>query len=277
MGADSKIAWTDHTFNPWWGCQKTSPGCAHCYAEAWAKRTGHDFAAHRFFGEKHWAEPLAWDRAAERDGKPANVFCASMGDVFEDSPDLAEPRARLWALTTLTPNLRWLLLTKRPENAARMWTQAERDCRNASGGPPGTTWLPSVWLGTTAEDQARADERIPHLLATPAAVRFVSVEPMLGPVDLTRIGDSSCYDDVLGDGEWTNEPDRPPGIDWVICGSESGHHARPMQWAWAASLRDQCAAADVSFFMKQGPDSRGKTSDEPTDWPGAPWPREYPG
>ncbi|HEY2512934.1 MAG TPA: DUF5131 family protein, partial [Polyangiaceae bacterium] len=118
MVANSKIQWTDHTFNPWWGCQRVSPGCEHCYAEAFAKRTGHGVwgptAQRRFFGEAHWKEPLKWNEAAKRSGQRARVFCASMADVFEDRWELEPHRARLAGLIRVTPHLDWLLLTKRP-------------------------------------------------------------------------------------------------------------------------------------------------------------------
>ena len=130
MGAESKIEWTDHTFNPWWGCEKVSPGCAHCYADAFAKRLGHGTTRPKLWGpgserkvasEAMWREPIKWNRSAEKAGKRARVFCASMADVFEDRPDLLVPRARLFRLVAATPHLDWLLLTKRPENAARLW------------------------------------------------------------------------------------------------------------------------------------------------------------
>lgn len=234
MGADTKIEWTHHTFNPWWGCEKVSPGCAHCYADTFAKRVGQKVwgadAPRRFFGDKHWAEPLKWNRYAEKAGKRRRVFCASMADVFEDRTDLRDARATLFHTIGATPHLDWLLLTKRPENIARLWAEA-------TAFPP--PW-PNVWLGTTVEDQQRADERIPKLLAVPAAVRFLSVEPLLGPVDLRfHLGIAENHDDLRG------------GIGWVIVGGESGPGARPMHPAWARSIRDQCRAAGVAFFFKQ--------------------------
>ena len=119
MSERTAIGWCDHTFNPWWGCQRVSDGCARCYAEAMAKRTGNPVwgpGARRFFGEKHWQEPVRWNAAAERLSVRRRVFCGSMCDVFEDRPDLVEPRGRLWRLIRATPHLDWLLLTKRPEN-----------------------------------------------------------------------------------------------------------------------------------------------------------------
>ncbi len=239
MGKDSGIEWTHHTFNPWWGCQRVSPGCEHCYAEALAKRTGRarwGAGVPRVpASEKMWGEPLRWNAAARTAGERHRVFCASMADVFEDLPELAPHRARLFELVAKTPNLDWLLLTKRPENAGRLWSQAQYDAFNGADSL-GPTWAPNVWIGTTVEDQRRAEERIPHLLRIPAAVRFLSCEPLLGPVDLDKV--------VL------TEP-RVGRIDWVICGGESGGGARRMSAEWARSLRDQCESDGVPFFFKQ--------------------------
>lgn len=230
MGQDSKIEWTHSTFNPWWGCVKISDGCKHCYAESFSKRYGHKIwgvdAERRFFGDKHWNEPVKWNREAEKAGERRRVFCASMADVFEDRGDLDVSRSQLFMLISQTPMLDWLLLTKRPQNIAKML-------------PP--HWLrnpqSNVWLGTTCENQEQADKRIPELLQVPAAIRFLSCEPLLGPVDLL-----SASKDPFGG---------IPGIDWVIVGGESGHGARPMAEMWARDLRDQCLRAGVPFFMKQ--------------------------
>ncbi len=237
MGAETEIAWTDHTFNPWWGCQRVSPGCEHCYAEAWDARFGGEHwgakSERRFFGEKHWNEPRKWNKAAREAGVRKRVFCASMADVFEARDDLNGERLRLWCLIEETPWLDWQLLTKRPENVTKILT---------------ARWLaeprPNVWLGTTVEDQARADERIPHLLRTPAAVRFLSCEPLLGPVDLTGHGYSP------DPREGTVVP-LIAGIDWVIVGGESDPGARPMFLEWARSIIEQCRAAGVRVFTKQ--------------------------
>lgn len=226
---DSKIEWTHHTFNPWWGCVKVSEGCKHCYAETFSKRTGNDVwgvdKPRRFFGDKHWNEPLKWDREAFESGERRRVFCASMADVFEDRRDLDDQRAKLFNLILKTPNLDWLLLTKRPENIKRLMY-------------PSAIWgIENVWLGTTCENQEQADKRIPELLAVPAAVRFLSCEPLLGPVNLHEV---------------TRDPfGGIPGIHWVIVGGESGHGARPMTEIWARDLRNQCNNAGVAFFMKQ--------------------------
>lgn len=240
MGKTTGIKWTDHTFNPWWGCTKVSTGCKHCYAEGFATGRmglpiwGQD-AERRFFGDEHWKEPLRWNKAAAKTGTMARVFCASMADVFEDRPDLVEPRLRLFDLIRKTPWLRWLLLTKRPENMVRL-------------APPWWShgWPENVDAGATTEDQASADERIPHLLKVPARVRFLSVEPQVGPVDL-RWCLSASEERILG----TAGLHTGPGISWVIQGGESGSKPRPFDLAWARSLRDQCRAAGVPYFLKQ--------------------------
>lgn len=235
MGERTAIAWTDHTFNPWWGCRKVSPECANCYAEAWAKRTGHNFSARRFFGDAHWNEPLAWNRAAAKAGERRRVFCASMGDVFD--PEVDESwRGRLWVTIEATPNLDWLLLTKRPHEAAWMMPAAWSVIRDR------------VWLGVTAGTQRSADERIPALIELDAAVRFVSMEPLLEPVEI--------------DAERLND------IDWIIVGGESGAKARPMDIEWARAVHDDCRTAGVYFFAKQlggHPDKRDRLEDWPED------------
>ena len=226
MAKDSPIEWTHHTFNPWWGCLRVSQGCKHCYADTWAKRFGDDLwsarSERKFFGDAHWREPLKWQREANQAGGRRRVFCASMGDVFEDRAELDAHRARLWRLIECTPNLDWLLLTKRIENVKHMvpWSQ---------------DWPANVWLGATMENQAAADERVEHLLHHNAAVRFVSAEPLLGALDLTP---------------WLSRK-LSCRIDWVIAGGESGAEARWMNPAWPQSLRDQCLAHDVAFHFKQ--------------------------
>lgn len=224
MAKDSAIEWTHHTFNPWWGCTKVSPGCKHCYAEAFARRIGRDNwgarATRRFFGDAHWREPLKWNAEAARAGVRRRVFCASMADVFEARHDLVPHRERLWRLVGETPALDWLLLTKRPE-------------RVLAAVPWGKKWPANVWVGVTAENQRWAQKRIPILLDFPAAVRFLSCEPLLGPLDLRQ---------------WLNGSRR---VDWVIAGGESGHGARPMNPEWARHIRNQCLAAGVPFHFKQ--------------------------
>lgn len=239
MGESTAIGWTDHTFNPWWGCERVSPGCQHCYAETFARRTGHDVwgrsADRRFFGDKHWAEPLKWDRAAAAAGAPALVFCSSMADVFEDRPELVDHRERLWELIEATPHLIWQLLTKRPQNVLPMTRY-----RYFHGLPD------NVWVGTTVEDQQRADERIPHLLEVPARIRFLSCEPLIGAVDLDRWIFQRKYTE--------RKPGAPgfhPVIDWVIVGGESGPGHRPLNLDHARALVEQCETAGVAVFFKQ--------------------------
>lgn len=221
MGRDSKIEWCHHTFNPWIGCQRVSPGCQRCYAEALVKRapalvhgTGYRSEARHLlptWGPKaprrvtsaaNWDRPLKWNREAEKAGGRRRVFCASMADVFEDWPgtvsvpdpdmilaDLDDIRGKLWALIERTPHLDWLLLTKRPENVYDMvpdnWIHTEGCLVRLRGGCGGTcdVWPRNVWVGCTVEDQRRAEERIPRLLEIPSALLFVSYEPALGPVN----------------------------------------------------------------------------------------------
>lgn len=237
MGMDSKIEWCHHTFSPWWGCVKVSPGCTNCYAEAFDHRLGGDHwgprASRRFMSEAHWRKPVAWNRKAARAGERHRVFCASMADVFEDRSDLIGWRYRLFHLISETPNLDWLLLTKRPQNFHL------RD-------EPWMRELPNVWLGVTAEDQQRADERIPLLLQEPAAVRFVSYEPAIEAVEFQH---ERGY--LMPFKETDPSLQRTPRVDWVIAGAESGPGARPMNLEWVRSVRDQCQSAGTSFFLKQ--------------------------
>lgn len=238
MGEQTAIKWTDSTFNPWWGCTNVSPGCDHCYAETLAKRTGHDvwgkLTARRFFGDKHWAEPLKWNRQAEQEGVRQRVFCASMADVFEAHPDLPPHRTRLFELIEQTPWLDWQLLTKRPDNAPTM-ASAWMD-----------NWPSHVWIGTTVEDQRRANLRVPRLLRIPAAVRFLSCEPLLGPVTFRWASWVS-----LSREHSTGYLDGLKGIGWVIVGGESGPKHRPLDLENARVIRDECASAAVPFFFKQ--------------------------
>jgi protein gp37 len=221
VAKNSKIEWTSHTFNPWWGCVKMSPACKFCYAESWSKRLGQQVwgisADRRFFGEQHWLEPLAWNREAERQGTRARVFCASMGDVFEDRDNLDSERKKLWHLIERTPALDWLLLTKRPDRvrAAVPWTDS---------------WPDNVWIGTTTENQEWADKRLEALADIPAKVRFISAEPLLGPLEL---------------GKWAKH------VNWVITGGESGPNARPSSPSWFRALMNECMSADIPFHFKQ--------------------------
>lgn len=267
MGDNSAIEWTTHTFNPWWGCAHVSPGCVNCYAEAWAKRMGHDVfhkgGERRLFGDAHWAQPARWNARAAKVGRPARVFCASMADVFEDHPDVAESRERLWRTIEATPMLHWQLLTKRPENIRAMVPEGWRD------------WpMPNVWLGTSVEDQQRADERVNMLLSVPAAVHFLSCEPLVGPVELDRV---KAYNAALH-----GDPGDMGTIDWVIVGGESGPRSRPMDIEWAARIVSWCKEARVPVFVKQlGSKPIGcRVSDakggKPDEWPGALRVREFP-
>jgi protein gp37 len=278
MSGASAIEWTDATFNPWWGCQRVSPGCEHCYAETFAKRVGQRVwgveAPRRFFGDAHWSEPLKWHEAALKRGVRERVFCASMADVFEDRPDLEEPRARLFRTIMATTSLDWQLLTKRPENLRRML-------------PPEWLVVPqhNVWLMTTAEDRRRLEERIQYLLDVPAVVHGISAEPLLGPVDLRAIPDGICED--CGEGVRIDVFDRSARcgcttegaepiawepLDWVIVGSESGPGARPMQIEWARSIVRQCTEANVACFVKQIATPEGRAAGDrkggdPQHWP----------
>jgi len=220
MGENSAIEWTDHTFNPWIGCQKVSPGCDHCYAETLTNRYG--WTTWGPHGERkrtspaNWKKPLQWAKAAKAVGERHRVFCASLADVFDNqAPD--GWRSDLFDLIERTPELDWLLLTKRPENIRKMlW-------------PKWDNGLPRhIWIGTTCEDQRNYDRRWPILREVPAAVRFISYEPAIGK--LTTI--------------W-GKP------DWLICGGESGPGARDMDPSWAREARDQCQASGIAFFMKQ--------------------------
>lgn len=257
MGENTAIEWAHHTFNPWRGCTHVSPGCEHCYAETLSARNPAQLGTWGAGGtraiasESYWRQPVRWDRRAAEAGERHRVFCASLADVFEDRPELVEPRARLFALISATPHLDWLLLTKRPEVARVMLNGRELmtamdTLRGAAAGD--FVWpLPNLWLGTSIEDQRRADERLPELLAAPAALHFVSAEPLLSHVDLShpdhRAGETAesvgVWDPWLGN------------LGWVIVGGESGKDARPMAPFNARSLRDQCAAASVPFLFKQ--------------------------
>jgi len=266
VAENSAIEWTDHTFNPWEGCQKVGPGCDHCYAETRNARFGGGVAGNwgpgaprRRTSVSNWRKPLRWqaDAAAFQAayGRRQRVFCASLADVFDNAVDPAW-RSDLFELIRATPDLNWLLLTKRIGNVSNMLPVPLDFERH----------YPNVWIGATIVNQVEADRDVPKLLATPAAVRFLSMEPLLGPVDLTCVSDDStaldpeCWGDCacdslygfdagcrrhFGDGHLARK------IDWVIVGGESGAGARPMHPDWARSLRDQCAAAGVPFLFKQ--------------------------
>jgi protein gp37 len=283
---NSKIEWCDHTFNPWEGCTKVSPGCANCYAEVrnsrWNGGTSPNWgkgAPRRRTSLANWRKPLQWNKDAavhpaavgtewERNSRP-RVFCASLADWLDDEVPV-EWLADLLALVHKTPNLDWLLLTKRPQN----WADRLDAVNLYLGSPiskesmarPGLlsfiiNWRSgyrpaNIWIGTTVEDQIRAEERIPKLLEIPARVRFLSCEPLLRGVDLRHIDDQdgNTLDALTGD--WGIEGRGHTGpserrIHWVIAGGESGKGARPMYPSWATSIRDQCQAVNVPFFFKQ--------------------------
>lgn len=274
MGADSLIQWTTHTFNPWVGCDEVDPDTAHpggpsecdnCYARRGSARLGAQHKlqlwpatpggpSDRFFtGEAYWRQPAKWNRAAARAGVRARVFCASYADVFQRRDDLVETRTRLLRLIGETPWLDWLLLTKRPENMIEL----------ASPVWPGD-WPSNVWAGTTVGVKPSLS-RVDHLRKVPAAVRFLSMEPLLEDVPLDGLfglepGNAwaECLCDEIDPSdrpcvtcEVRKEYGNASGIHWVIVGGESGSKARPFDLAWARSLRDSCKAAGVAFFMKQ--------------------------
>jgi protein gp37 len=274
MAENSGIEWTDHSFAPWFGCTKISPACDGCYAEAmmdgrWGKAKWGAREPRVRAAESTWKQVRTWDRRAARDGTKPFVFCSHLSDVFDNAVP-AEWRRDLFDLMRETPNLIYLVLTKRPINIARMSA--------AAGGLPA-----NVAIGTTAEDQKRANTHVMDLLeasvqlwraGTKPLFRFVSVEPMLGPVDLTNLADSEDAEyrtDALIGQVWikagTNEfpgtgcirGDRDyvslcHDINWVIVGGETDqgdHKARPMNPEWVRSLRDQCAESNIPFFFKQ--------------------------
>lgn len=246
MGENSHIEWCDHTFNPWEGCQKVGPGCDNRYAEAlmdtlYQRVKWGPGQARSLTSEANWKKPLAWNRAAQKAGVRPRAFCASLADVF-DNAVRPEWRAGLWDLINQTPHLDWLLLTKRPGNLAAMLPV---DWGDGYG---------NVWLGCTVVNQAEADRGIPKLLAVPATVRFLSMEPLLGAVDVRPwLGRYPIH--MAPGGNEGNPSDGwieyGEGINWIIVGGESGGNARPMRPDWARSLRDQCQAAGVAFFFKQ--------------------------
>lgn len=224
MGKNSKIEWTDHTFNPWTGCTKVSPGCDHCYAEAWSRRSGvveWGNHARRRTTAANWKEPLKWNAAAktfmqEHDRRP-RVFCASLADVFDNQAPACW-RDDLFGLIQECRWLDWLLLSKRPQNICKMlpldWQEGYRN----------------VWLGITTEDQERFDQRWPHLEEIPARIRFISYEPAIGPLRL---------------------PKRGPWPDWLISGGESGGGARPVDPQWVRGVIADCRRHGVAPFHKQ--------------------------
>lgn len=289
MAENSNIQWCDHTFNPWIGCTKVSPGCKNCYAETLDKNRfsktlpggtkdtplshwGKGAPRHRTSASS-WKQPLKWEKEAALtvgqggifgDVERPRVFCASLADWLDDEVPI-EWLSDLLYLVIKCRNLDWLMLTKRPQ----LWRTRFQEVANHSdiGAMIAQHWLdgnppPNVWIGTTVEDQKRADERIPHLLSIPAKVRFLSCEPLLEAVELRTVAD--------GRGNHALSLRNPAmnRIHWVITGGESGTGCRPAEIEWFRSLKDQCAAAGVSFFMKQlggVRDHRGTISHFPED------------
>jgi len=306
VGAKTAIEWTDATWNAVRGCTRVSRGCGGpgreggCYAETIAARFSgpgqpYEGLARRVGGEARWtgkvalvethlADPLRWRR-------PRRIFVNSMSDLFHEAvPDSWIDR--IFAVMALAPQHTFQVLTKRPERMRAYLAQPfgdycdefiERisDAAVALAGDPcaahveDATWpLPNVWFGVSVEDQAAANARIPALLGTAAAVRFLSCEPLLGPVDLMSViaadgplGRFVPFNALSATNWVTGQP--TPSLDWVIAGGESGPRARPMHPAWARGLRDQCSAAGVPFFFKQWGEWRPSMSpkgDGPSHW-----------
>jgi protein gp37 len=307
MTAATKIEWADSTFNPWEGCTKVGPGCDHCYAEGRNARFGGGVAPNwgpgaprRRTSRANWQLPVKWnglkflqctccpwrgeERAWQENGGMCpgcgrgevcdtmlrarrRVFCASLADVFDNEVDPSWRRDLFWLIVE-TPELDWLLVTKRVGNVAAMVAEA------LDGPPPPTNWpfprqaparLPrNVWLLITVVNQAEAQRDIPKLLAIDAAVRGLSIEPMLGRVDLTRlhVGRNHGIPNVQPGHDHVDALRIKPGIDWVIAGGESGPDARPANPNWFRFLRDQCADAGIAYLHKQN-----------GEWaPGSNWP-----
>lgn len=305
MGDKTGIGWTDATWNPTSGCDRVSPGCDHCYALTMAGRLrkmgapnyqhdGDPATSGPGFGltmhDGMLDKPLRWTR-------PRMVFVNSMSDLFH-AEVTDEFIAQVFAVMAMSPWHTFQVLTKRH---GRMRSLVSSDAfhgavinamfpildshpqRRRLSGENCATWpLPNVWLGVSAEDQHWADIRIPALLATPAAVRFVSAEPLLGPLNVARWVPNGFFDGA----RWNPRPSfiSNPGatLDWVIVGGESGPGHRPMDLAWARSIRDQCATAGVAFFMKQTGESvardlglSSRHGADPAEWP-EPFVQEFP-
>lgn len=243
MGKTSTIEWTQATWNPWIGCHEVSPGCAHCYAKTLQTRWGHDFGTLRRTADASFYSPIRWR-------EPRVIFTCSLSDFFH--PDADAWRPEVWDIIEATPLHTYQILTKRPELIADRLPKGW-----------GRGW-PNVWLGVSIENQRFAGRAL-QLLDTPAQVRWLSCEPLLGPLDLTRIEvipnsynangtlrrSGVRVDALSGLHVESRVPRNVHGIDWVVVGGESGARCRPMELDWARALRDQCAAAEVAFFLKQ--------------------------
>ena len=286
MAENTKIEWCDSTFNPWVGCTKVGPGCDHCYAEGWAKRSGlvqwGPGAERRRTSESNWRKPLQWNaqpfvectacgwRGEKREAhwggsqcpscrdqeslKPARrrVFCASLADVFDNEVE-AFWRADLFDLIAQTPHLDWLLVTKRIGNVAPMVMDALRTMFVRTDQEPATWPWANVWLGITVVNQDEVGRDIPKLIQTPAAVRFLSVEPLLGPVSFRWMPawPENKANRALNPAGGTDHLDGLRRLDWVIVGGESGPKARPMHPQWVRNIRDECEEAGVPMLFKQ--------------------------
>jgi protein gp37 len=247
MGKETGITWTDSTFNAWWGCVEVSPACDNCYAREtalrfWPKENLWSVSGpRRFFGEKHWKQLIHWDAQAAHRGVPHKVFVNSMADLFEDRRDLDQWREKLFQIIDKTPFLIYQLLTKRADCIQRLvpvkWME--------------NAWPANVWMGVTAENQRRWDERVPLLRKLNAKVKWVSAEPLL-----------------------TDIVDGYHGIDWVVVGGESGVGARRMAPEWANNILVRCTSAGVKYFMKQKGavlaselGCKEKSGKDPSEWP----------
>lgn len=266
MGSQTNIEWAHRTFNGWIGCTKVSPACDGCYAEAWSKRYGRAVwgpgQTRQRTSAKNWNEPKKWNRQAEKSGDTCRVFCSSLSDVFDtEVPEVW--RADLFRLISETPHLTWMILTKRPKVARDRFGDLSwwRDVLGSGQAEKRHGLLSKLWIGTTVENQDMANLRIPILLEVPAAVHFLSCEPLLGPVNLHDVIHPSfkqkhqndpyvAYDVLRGHIKGPDDIGLPT-VDWVIAGGESGPDARPMHQEWVVSLRDQCQATSVPFFFKQ--------------------------
>lgn len=254
MAESTEISWTKSTFNPWIGCQEAGPGCAHCYAKKLVERWGNDFAQRRRTAPANWAQVRRWNKlapATEFAGVKGYwpVFCASLADIFDNQVP-PEWRAEFWALVRECPNLTFLVVTKRIGNAKAMLPADWGD------------GYPNVVLIATVVNQEEVDRDVPKLLKTPAWRRGLSIEPILGPVDLAHamavphnapvnvLRPKGCAQHAPGYC-FGGCPWRWRGLDWIIAGGESGPSARPPHPDWFRALRDQCAAAGVSFHFKQ--------------------------
>lgn len=251
MAEKTEIAWTDSTFSPWIGCMKVSPGCLNCYAESMMDKRYHRVEWGQMKTEttapsvgtrvrtsaSYWRQPLTWNKhhAAfqAKHGHRQRVFCSSLADVFDNQVP-AEWRNDLWRLIGDTPELDWLLLTKRPENVERFLPASWHHWSTTDKGPK--DWQ-NVWLGFTAEDQEHFNRRWPIIREIPAVVRFCSYEPAIGPLRLPPTVE------LMGDGG--------KGLHWLIFGGESGPGYRPMELTWLEDIRADCQRKGVAFFTKQ--------------------------